>query len=91
MKKQHEHLPVRNLAMARMHRDVQHVNALLKKHSPQTDDLLEVIDQLDTLETRLHNLAYGDCQFPLRLVAPSVTREPLVIFPGNGHQTPDAA
>ena len=26
--------------------------------------------------TRLHNLAYGDCQFPLHLVAPSVKREP---------------
>ncbi|MDY0094832.1 MAG: hypothetical protein RBT80_19225 [Candidatus Vecturithrix sp.] len=80
MKKTEKKLPkIQNLALARMHKEVQEVNHLLKKNG----NIERAICILDTLETRLCNLAYGDCSFPMHLVTPSVKREPLVIFPKN--------
>jgi hypothetical protein len=77
---------IRNLEMARLHKEIQTITTSLKHLPSQTEPLREIVDKLDIIETRLHNLAYGDCQFPLHLVKSRVKREPLVIFPGNDIQ-----
>ena len=75
---------IRNLELARLHRNIQNVITNLKHLPVQTEKLLDVIDQLDAIETRLQNFAYGDCQFLHRLpyaVKPSVKRGRLIIYP----------
>ena len=71
---------IRNIELARMHKEVHEINSILKAHNI-TQEILNAIDRLDTLETRLHNLAYGDCQFPLHLVKSRVKRGRLQVFP----------
>ena len=75
---------IRNLELARLHKDIQNIITKLKHLPDQNEKLLDVIDQLDTVETRLQNFAYGDCQFLHQLpyaVKPSVKRGRLVIYP----------
>ena len=75
---------IRNLEMARLHKEIQNVITNLKHLPDQTEKLLDVIDQLDAIETRLQNFAYGDCQFLHRLpypVKPTVKRGQLVVYP----------
>lgn len=72
---------IRNLEMARLHKEIQTIHTSLKHLPNQTEPLIEIIDKLAMIETRLQNLAYGDCQFPLHLVKPRVKRGRLVIYP----------
>lgn len=73
---------IRNLELVRIHKEIQGIKALLKSSTEQ--NILDAIERLADLETRLHNLAYGDCQFVHRLpypVKPSVKRGRLHVFP----------
>ena len=75
---------IRNLEMARLHKKIKDINTTLKYFPDQTEKLLDVIDQLDAIETRLHNFAYGDCQFIHQLpypVKPTIKRGHLVVYP----------
>lgn len=82
---------IRNLELARLHKEVQAANTLLKTCLITDEEsvivygnIQEAMGVLDSIETRLHNLAYGDCQFLHRLpypVKPSVKRGRLIIYP----------
>lgn len=82
---------IKNLALARLHNDIQSANQLLKTcciTDEETvilyENIQEAMTLLDTIENKLALLAYGDCQFVHRLpypVKPSVTRRRLHVFP----------
>lgn len=76
---------IRNLELARLHKEICTIRTALKHLLDQDEKLnLDIIEQLATIETRMHNLAYGDCHFVHRLPYPvktSVKRKQLHIFP----------
>lgn len=81
---------IKNLALARLHKDIQSANQLLKTCCVTDEDLFrniqiqEAMTLLDTIENKLETLAYGDCQFVHRLpypVKPSVKRGRIHVFP----------
>lgn len=69
--------------LARVHKEIQEINNTLKHCHIGGDgesvivyqDILNVIDTLETLETRLHTLASGDCQFVHHLPEPAASLE----------------
>lgn len=84
---------IRNLELARVHNEIQKIITMLKQQRTN-EDVLNAIDTLETLETRLHNLAYGDCQFVHHLpypVKPTVKRGRNVIFPKCSDPSEDVA
>ena len=92
---------IRNLELVRIHKDIQKIKETLQNCRIVSEEsvinyqaILDTIEKLDTLETRVHNLAYGDCQFINHLpytVKTTVKRRRLRIFPKNLETSQDVA